>query len=254
MDFAVSGDAIRLAGNAFLVRALQALGELPSSLPDHAIIGGLAVMVRLQQAHRVTGDIDLVSADESRTIQLLVDGDATRTRNGVRLPSGIDLDLIDASDPGVTPGIATDEIERRAIEGQLAFSHALRSATLVDISVSTPDLRPASAEVRVATTGDLVALKLHAALDPRRDATKRSSDLYDLARILLVHGTKVIGNELTDAPPALRDSVLRETRDVLIDGADRSAATLRRDARACAASRSSPLISWSFSDGPSSAR
>jgi hypothetical protein len=133
MDFAVSGDAIRLAGNAFLVRALQALGELPSSLPDHAIIGGLAVMVRLQQAHRVTGDIDLVSADESRTIQLLADGDATRTRNGVRLPSGIDLDLIDASDPGVTPGIATDEIERRAIEGQLEFSHALRSATLVDI-------------------------------------------------------------------------------------------------------------------------
>lgn len=65
--------------------------------------------MRLQQAHRVTGDIDFVSSDETRTIELLVDADATRTRNGVRLQFGVDLDLIDASDPGVDPETAHGE-------------------------------------------------------------------------------------------------------------------------------------------------
>lgn len=117
--------------------------------------------------------------------------------------------------------------ERRAIEGQFAFAQALRSATRVDISASAAGRDSVNALVRVATTADLVVLKLHAVLEPRRPPTKRGSDLYDLLRLLLLHGTAVIAQALATAPEPLRAAVNRNARRVLIDDADRGAAKLR---------------------------
>ncbi len=223
----MSGETIRLAGDPFVVRAIESLAQLPTQLPDHALVGGLAVMVRLQQAHRVTGDVDLISTDESRTIELLVATDATRTRNGVRLSSGVDLDLIDASEPGVSIDSASDDIERAAIAHQLAFAHALQAATTIEVTASAPESATTSAEIRVATAADLVVLKLHAIVDPRRQPAKRGSDAYDVARLLLRHGTDAIARLLATAPIAVRTSTINLARAVLIDNADRTAAMLR---------------------------
>ena len=45
-----------------LVAAVDAV--VRADLPRHALVGGLAVMVNLAQAHRVTADVDTVSDDD----------------------------------------------------------------------------------------------------------------------------------------------------------------------------------------------
>lgn len=53
-------------------RAVARLHDLVPTLPAFALIGGLAVIVRLGQAHRATNDIDAVSEDQVGLLEVLV--------------------------------------------------------------------------------------------------------------------------------------------------------------------------------------
>lgn len=73
----MSGDApVVLTADVASVpyRAVARLAELAPGLPPFAVIGGLAVITRLGQAHRATNDIDMVSDDQTGLLELLVAG------------------------------------------------------------------------------------------------------------------------------------------------------------------------------------
>ena len=53
-------------------RAIAHLATLVPELPGFALIGGLAVIVRLGQAHRATNDIDAVTDDQIGLLDALV--------------------------------------------------------------------------------------------------------------------------------------------------------------------------------------
>lgn len=87
----------------FLVRALQSLSRLPGELPPWAVVGGLGVYLRIGGVHRATDDLDTVSADRTRCLEVLIEAGAEQGRRGLTLPGGVHLDVIglrEASEPG----------------------------------------------------------------------------------------------------------------------------------------------------------
>lgn len=92
----------------------------------------------------------------------------------------------------------------------------------------------AEAEVPVATTGALIAMKLHAYVDRRGQAgpDKRSGDLWDIYNLLLLR-TVDAARDLTAASPLLRDALCTTLRHELVDRAARARTVLRtsRDER-----------------------
>ena len=53
-------------------RAIGRLDALSRSLPPFALIGGLAVIIRVGEAHRSTNDVDTVSAEQRLLLEVLV--------------------------------------------------------------------------------------------------------------------------------------------------------------------------------------
>lgn len=86
-------------------RAVARLAELAPGLPSFAIIGGLAVITRLGQAHRATNDVDTVSDDQVGLLDVLVAGGLDRRGDSVMLEADLKLDVIDVSegDPDYIP-------------------------------------------------------------------------------------------------------------------------------------------------------
>ena len=60
------------AATVGLVRAVGALGE--AGLPRYVVVGGVAVIARLGEAHRATGDVDTVvdEPEVSEVVQALL--------------------------------------------------------------------------------------------------------------------------------------------------------------------------------------
>jgi hypothetical protein len=69
----VSGEPVLLVAEVHSVpyRAVARLGEVAASLPGFALIGRLAVNIRLGQAHRATNDVDAVSDDQDGLLGVL---------------------------------------------------------------------------------------------------------------------------------------------------------------------------------------
>ena len=86
---------------------LGPLGEVDrAGLSDWALIGGLAVMVRLENAHRPTRDIDTLSRQVDPEPKLTLLGIAeSATTTGVVLADGTKVDVI-----GVDPRIDLDAL------------------------------------------------------------------------------------------------------------------------------------------------
>lgn len=103
----MSGESILLVAEVGSVpyRAVGRLAEVTPRLPAFALIGGLAVIVRLGQAHRATNDIDTVSDDEPGLLDALVTDGFERIGDSVMLDSDLKVDVIDVSegDPGYLP-------------------------------------------------------------------------------------------------------------------------------------------------------
>jgi len=174
----VPGEVIELEGDArALVAAVIRLADY-----DFALIGGLAVMVRLQEAHRVTGDLDGVfdnSTDVPTTAALIAAGVARQAPEPQRvIVLDTDVDVIDTfALPDATADLPDDPKDRLFV---CAHRYAFETATAVRLRARTD-----SADVKVAIAPALIATKAHALrfATAQRRATKRSSDLYDLYRL-----------------------------------------------------------------------
>ncbi|MDQ1425175.1 MAG: hypothetical protein QOD72_2673 [Acidimicrobiaceae bacterium] len=195
------GEVIELEGDA---RALVA-AVIRLSGYDFALIGGLAVMVRLREAHRVTGDLDGVfdnPTDVPTTAVLIAAGIARDSPAPQRIiVLDTDVDVIDTfALPDAATDLPNDPKDRLFV---CAHRYAFETATTVRLSAGTD-----SADVRVAVPPALIATKAHALrfATARRRATKRSSDLYDLYRLASSHLSE-IADSLATARWGLRGQV-----------------------------------------------
>ena len=212
--------------------------ELLASLPDELrLIGGLAVMCRVGSPHRTTVDLDAVARDLEGLHASLARLAMTSVGGGqYRFDGDLDLDVID-----VAPS-AADELARELCSGNgslsdlelniVSLTWAHDTATAVDV-VAVDEVsgeRVAwAADRRVATTSGLVAMKATAV--PLRASTrpeKRGSDLYDLARLLLVGPPD--DPQLDSMPGVLADEVARRLARWFVDdaGRDRTFRDIRR--------------------------
>jgi hypothetical protein len=207
----VSGERVFLVdtGNvADLVRAAGTVVEY-SGLPV-ALIGGLAVAVRLATAHRATGDVDLVSESSADLVaraagtaaeNLVKSKVATWDTEGtsVRLHVGsTKVEFIETE--RIEPGQAAEIEPERSRFFVLGHRWALETATPLTISVVDRELE---AQIPVATAAALVAMKLHSILDRSAD-TKRASDAWDIYRLLEAHNpTGEITRALAGGPEGL---------------------------------------------------
>lgn len=185
---------------ASLVRALASIES--AGLPRHALIGGVAVMVRLSQAHRATQDIDEVVEPSSPTAAVLISGPGA-VEHRVQTADGVRVDLIAVGDRDlalVQPADLPEHDDDRL--WALAHDFALRSAEPALIRVTDP-AGGLIAEVTspVATTAALFATKLQSA--PRRSGdtqAKRGSDVYDAFLLLDQLGPHALADALRHGP------------------------------------------------------
>lgn len=213
-----------------VARSVQALADLPADLPAAAVVGGLAVMVRLYEAHRVTTDFDEVSQGRDLAIATLVSLGATRTSSGVRLPDrDVQLDLLDAETPLVALASldtsAMDDHELRGWQLAMVNRYALDTAVVTDIFVIdvASDAIAARVSIPVAVAGALVAMKVQAALSPDRNRLKVASDVYDTWRMIRAWGPSVIAEDLSRAPVPMLQRTIDHVRTLFSDDVDRTA-------------------------------
>lgn len=180
-----------------------------------ALIGGLAVMIRLGEQHRVTGDLDGVfdnPTDTPTTATLVAAGVAQDAAAIQRVVvEGTNVDIIDTfALPDDTSALPDEPKDRLFV---CAHRYAFEVATPVRLAAAGR-----RTEVRVAPPAALVATKAHALryASTGRRATKRSSDLYDLYRLCAVHMPTIAG-DLAPAPWALRQQVAKALGDDLAD-------------------------------------
>lgn len=186
----MSGDPIiRLVGDNAdqLATALTAL-----SATDHrfCVVGGLAVMARIGEAHRPTRDVDGVfdnPTDTPITTILVADGIARSDAPPQRVTiAGTPVDVIDTF--SIDPANLPDDPKGRLFV--CAHRWAYETATPVTLLADHHEVT-----VQVAETPALVGMKAHALRYATRErrSTKRASDLDDLWRLLQIVGTDALG-------------------------------------------------------------
>jgi hypothetical protein len=200
------------------VHAASALFARPGFSPA-ALVGGLAVTMRLASVHRATNDVDAVTDGEGPrafALEYLRDSDA-HDDNRVEI-DGIKIDVMPTEPlPEHAEELPDGDLDRLFV---LGHRWALESAGQLSVQVVT-SMRDATEPVaiRVATSPALVACKLHAIAD-RRDARrdKRESDALDLVRLLgdLVRAPALTA-ELSSAPFDLSDLVASQVERWFID-------------------------------------
>ena len=224
--------AVPLANDAkgIVARSIQALADLPEEMPPAAVVGGLAVMVRLYQAHRVTTDFDEVSARRDDAITTLLALGAVRTSNGVHLPGqDVQLDFLDAeTDLATLATMATGPLEgpeRGALQLAMVCRYALERAALTDIYAidAASDQIVAQVTIPVAVAGALVAMKVHSARSPDRNPVKVASDLYDTYRLIRAWGPTVIAEDLSRAPVPMLEHTIEQLQFLFVEEVDRTA-------------------------------
>jgi hypothetical protein len=214
-----------------LVGAIPTIQEL---LVQPVIIGGLAVMSRLDNAYRVTEDLDALRRRADGTASGLevlraagafdineVGGSLSTDRGVVR------VDVLEARDSDLDR-VFTDPTDR--LEA-MAHQWTLDTATPMNLHASSAQ-RPRSLEsqgdgvdethalVLVARPGPLVAMKLKASVD--RPAAKEATDLLDVVRLMTDPGTAaLVMAEFEQADPQLVQDVAlhakRKFRDEILN-------------------------------------
>lgn len=178
-----------------LVRTAATLFDSPEFRPT-ALVGGLAVTIRLATVHRATNDVDTVSeGDGPRDLALQYLGDAdAATENRIEI-DGVKVDVMATWPlPASSDELPEDDLDRLFV---LGHRWALDTAASLVVDVVSTDATSVvdSGMLTVATAPALVACKLHAIADRRGAAlTKQESDALDLVRLVgeLVRGPEVI--------------------------------------------------------------
>jgi hypothetical protein len=181
----VSGEVTLVDGaggaTSKLVRVAARLFSEPGFAPA-ALVGGLAVTIRLAAVHRATNDVDVVSggdAPRDAALQYLAEGADGARRIEVE---GVKVDVMPTY-PIDTASLPDDDVDRLFVIGH---RWALESASPTTVEVVTPVAEVVeSASLKVATIPALVACKFHA-ISGRRGAgaAKRESDALDLVRLV----------------------------------------------------------------------
>ena len=200
----MSGEPVLLAaGSAPLVTAAGHASRAPGVRA--VVIGGLAVICRLQRAHRATGDVD-TATDGLDSLSLIA-----------RIP-GASLDGKDITIDGVTVQVIdTYELDDHVTDiepetNQLfVVSHRYAYETAEPVRVIAGG--NVDEMLEIATPAALLATKAHA-LEDRHEPRKRASDTTDIIEALLA------------APHNLGALVARSIRRTLIGDAARRARDL----------------------------
>lgn len=189
----MSGSRIDLVADvdgvlARLVAGITRLETAPLPAP-WALVGGVAVMARLVEAHRVTRDVDTVTdtgtGDPGPTVAAVAVHTGGRVdANSIELDDGTKIDVIATG--GWSPdALPDDDNERLNIVAHWWAAHTGEHLALTVVSSAGSVV--ATAHVPVATPAALVAAKLHAMRARRRAPEKAASDAYDIYRLLAVH-------------------------------------------------------------------
>lgn len=210
----MSGEVTLLDGGdgaiARLVHTAERLFRQPEFAPA-ALVGGLAVMIRVGTARRATVDVDTVTGGEAPGALLLDYVGHGATVNGL-VVDGVVVDVLPTEELPTEASDLPDEDDQRLF--LLGHRWALESAEGVTVRAVEPS-SDGSAEVGrliVATTPALVACKFHALADRRGTGlVKCESDASDLVQLIghLVRGDGAVG--FAGAPFDLVDLVRAQT-------------------------------------------
>ena len=213
-------------------RAVEILGQLP---PEFRLIGGLAVMCCVGLPHRATVDLDATTRGLALHHELLSALAVTASGGGqYRMQNDLDLDVIDIAVETAHELAAMLESQGDVSDLELnvvAHSWAHDAATPVDLTVVYGDGIPlVEAPGRlIASPAGLVAMKaMTIPLRASQRAEKRSSDLYDLARLLVTSAN--LPQEIATMPALIRTVLLTRLDQWFVEGSgrDRSYRELRK--------------------------
>ncbi|MHB1536065.1 MAG: hypothetical protein ACYC1D_15940 [Acidimicrobiales bacterium] len=188
---------------------VRALALLPPE-PAWVLVGGLAVNIRLQRVHRATYDIDTITRDQARLVEVLVGGNADRLSAAkVQLHRyGVEVDVMES----------TEGAELSANPSDRAFALARRwtmaTASVVDLFAIDGTATVADTSLQVAAVPALVALKTVSI--PRRSSgsypQKIGSDMQDLYRLVEGASFDKVVTGFDSAPDELRLWVAAELK------------------------------------------
>jgi hypothetical protein len=194
-----------------------------AALSDWALIGGLAVMARLGEGHRPTGDIDMLSRQSDPPAKAtLLRIAAEETSTGVRLEDGTKVDVIE-----VAPVLVLEDLpESNEQQRMFALAHWWMADTAELVALTLVDREDggrvrARLELRLARPAALVAAKLQS-IPTRRGGTmaKRESDAYDVFRLLQADRvTRQIPHALAGAPGDLGQWCVTNLEELFIHSA-----------------------------------
>ncbi|MGH9090439.1 MAG: hypothetical protein ACRDZR_03510 [Acidimicrobiales bacterium] len=217
----MSGEPVLLVAEVDSVpyRSVGRLAEVTPRLPDFALIGGIAVMVRLGQAHRATNDVDTVSDDQPGLLDVLVTEGFERIGDSVMLDSDLKVDVIDVSEG--------DADYLPYLTHRLAFD----TRTPIELVVRPHQGPSISAYVDVARPAALVAVKLGISegVGRQRDPRKVGSDAFDVVRLMQRLGPDALADELRSvADPDFVARIAELAHRHLVVQVDRTVAAITR--------------------------
>lgn len=211
-----------------LVAAVAALGA--AGIERYAVVGGVAVTVRLGRAHRATADVDAV-VDESvppDAVEALVEGEGVE-----RDPANPHRVLVADTPVELLPVQPLADGDLDGLPDRLALfaaahAWALETATPVTIAAAADPAQRAIAPF--ATPAALVAMKLHAVQDRSgAGAVKRAGDAWDIYRLLVdFDADGYVRRELATAPAPLPMLIADAAERVLVADAPRTRSWLRQ--------------------------
>lgn len=227
---------VRLAADADgvvarLVHAADVFGQ--AAVPRWALVGGLAVMVQLAEAHRATADVDTVADDDAGELApalavLAAEQHGTATGTRVVLEDGTKIDVI-TTGSWEAADLPEDDLDRVFVLGHW---WAVQTADAIGLLVVDGATSTAEANIAVATPAALVACKLQSCRRPQRDPAKAASDMYDIYRLLVEHDRDgAVSSALAGGPVDLGPWCAAALTETFVTDAGRSARRLGIAAR-----------------------
>lgn len=220
-----------------LVRAVDVFAH--AALPAWALVGGLAVTVRLAEAHRATADVDAVADDDdgqlAPTLALLaIEQHGTATGDRFILEDGTKVDVI-STGSWTAEELPLDELDRAFI---LSHWWAVATAETLSLLVIDRGETAATASIPVASPAALVACKLQSCRRRQRDPAKAASDIFDIYRLLIEHDQAGgVADALARSPDNLGPWCADALTTTFVTDAARSARSLSTSARGPAMER-----------------
>ena len=223
------GSPVLLYGSGLvgLVRAVEVLAVEP--IGAYAIVGGVAVTVRVGSAHRSTTDVDTV-VDEgvvpsALEVLLRQPGAVAGGRFQQVFLDGTKVELLPVGRVGEGDVVGLPDEQALFVA---SHAWALETATAATvIAMDDPEGRRVTA--RFATPSALVACKLHAIEDRHGvGVEKRGSDALDLFRLLAdLDEAGGVSDQFRTASPELRRLTVTAAERVLVAGASRTTGWMR---------------------------